>query len=459
MDRPIAAEPERLTVASVSFERPRSAAYLQALTAVLVATLMCFPVRETLAPTNVALVYTLVVTLVAYQLGRGPSVFASALGVALFDFCFVPPYYTLLVYDKQYILTFLGLLVVSLVISDTTARARDQAAAAQQREEETASLFRLSGALGQALREEEIVSTVTAYASQQLKVPVRFLPLATEGVCVPVLSVGTGESLGLLSAPATAALSSAQVRLLETFARQAALALERTRLARAAQESEVLKATDRLHSALLNSISHDLRIPLVSITGALQQLHEQDVDREALVDNALSEAERLNRIVGNLLHMTRVESGVVRVNLQPQELAEVVELTLQQMRYPARIRVSLPDDLPLVQVDFGLLQQVLANVLENALKYSPPESSIDVGVDVGATADLWIRDYGPGVAEDERELVFDRFYRGRSDVGGSGLGLAICRGLLEPQNATIRVEPAGPGARFVVSLPWARPHG
>lgn len=444
---------------SLTFERPRWAAYLQSLTAVLVATLVCFPARETLAPTNVALAYTLVVTLVAYQLGRGPSVFASALGVALFDFFFVPPYHTLLVHDKQYLLTFLGLLTVSLVISDTTARARHDAESARQREEETASLFRLSGALGQALDEGQIASTVAEYATQQLKVPVHFVPVAGDGLCVPVVSVKSGESLGVLVAPAAPAPTATQLRLLETYARQAALALERTRLARAAQEAEVLKATERLQSALLNSISHDLRIPLVSITGALQQLHEEHVDREALVDNALGEAERLNRIVGNLLHMTRVESGVVRANLQPQELCEIVELTLQQMRYPERVHVSLPDDLPLVHVDFGLLQQVLANLLENALKFSPPDSPVDVGVDVGETANLWVRDRGPGVSEEEREVVFERFYRSRSDVSGSGLGLAICKGLLEAQNASIHVESADPGARFVVRLPWARAHG
>ncbi|MBX3172283.1 MAG: sensor histidine kinase KdpD [Candidatus Eremiobacteraeota bacterium] len=469
--------------------------YLQAASVVVLATLLCFPISHLLTPTNLVMVYLLVVTLIAYWWGRGPSALASALSVAVLDFYFVPPFYTFVVSDHEYVLTFLGLLAVSLSISGLTARSHEQAAAARQREEETAALFALSRALGQALDEQEIGKIVADHATRQLKQPVQFLPpdsgewelpdaqravalwalqhgqLAGKGsetlaeaevLCLPVLSIEKREVLGGLLLPLERPLSPVRLRLLETFGRQAALALERSRLSIAARESDLLKATERLQTALLNSISHDLRIPLVSISGTLQALrdepdqHLNPEQRQALLDNALSESDRLNRVVGNLLHMTRLESGVVQANLQPQELGEIVEMTMTMLRRPARVRVELPPDLPLVEVDFGLLQQVLANLLENALKYS--EGPVEVGVWPGERAELWVRDYGRGVPEAEREQIFERFYRVRADISGSGLGLSICKGLVEAQGGTIRVEPADPGARFVVALNWDQPH-
>lgn len=468
--------------------------YLRAVVLVFLVTALCFPISLALAPTNLVMLYLLVVTVAAYWLGRGPSALASALSVALFDFCFVPPYYTFVVSDKQYVVTFLGLLAVALVISTLTARAREQAWGARQREEETATLFSLSRALSQALSEVEIGAVVADYASRQLKQNVTFLPPevsqngitdeADRGVavwamqhkqpagqgtatltqakvlCLPILSMDEKHLLGGLLLPLQTPLSPVRRRLLETFGRQAALALERARLSVSAQESDLLKATEKLQSALLNSISHDLRIPLVSISGALQALKDEmpGEQREALLDNALSESDRLNRIVGNLLHMTRLESGVVKANLQPQEPGEIVEMTLNMLRHPARVRVNLPEDPPLVAVDFGLMQQALANLIENALKFSPPDSPVEIGLEVGPQAELWVRDFGQGVPEEEHELVFDRFYRGRHDVSGSGLGLSICKGLVEAQGGKLRVESADPGARFVVSLNWAHQH-
>ena len=468
--------------------------YLKSILLVVLVTLLCFPVSRALAPTNLVMLYLLVVTVVAYWFGRSPPSLASPLSVALFDFCFVPPYFTFVVSDKQYLVTFFGLLAVALVISTLTARAREQALGARQREEETSNLLSLSRALTQALSETEIGTVVAEYASRQLKQTISFLQpeISQHGIldeadravavwamqhkqpagkgtdtltgakvlCLPILSIDQKLLLGGLLLPLQAPLSPVRRRLLETFGRQAALALERARLSASAQESDLLKATEKLQSALLNSISHDLRIPLVSISGALQALKDESPgeQREALLDNALSESDRLNRIVGNLLHMTRLESGVVKANLQPQEPGEIVEMTLNMLRHPHRVRVNLPEEPPLVAVDFGLMQQVLANLVENALKFSPSDSTVEIGMETGEHAELWVRDYGQGVAEGERELIFDRFYRGRHDVSGSGLGLSICKGLVEAQGGSIRVEPAEPGARFIVTLKWAHHH-
>ncbi|MFN8614125.1 MAG: sensor histidine kinase KdpD [Vulcanimicrobiota bacterium] len=494
----VSGQPERTpTTPEGRPARPkRISRYLASVAAVFITTLACYPISTWLAPTNLVMLYLLVVTLVAYWLGRGPSAVASALAVILFDFCFVPPYYTLVVSDKQYVITFLGLLAVSLAISSLTARAREQALAARTREEETGNLFALSRALSQAVNLEEIGRVVADYASRQLRQEVRYLApdyheweafadenhravaiwamqnrqVAGKGTdtlsqvevfCLPILSVEHGQLLGGLIMPLQSPLSPPRRRLLETYGRQAALALERSSLSASAQEAHLLKATERLQSALLNSISHDLRIPLVSISGALQALKDElpGEQREQLLDNALSESDRLNRIVGNLLHMTRLESGVVNVNLQPQEPGEIVELTLNMLRNPDRVQADLPPDLPLIEVDFGLIQQALANLLENALKFSPAGSPVEIGFDSGSMAELWVRDYGPGVPESEHKLIFDRFYRGRPEMPGSGLGLSICKGLVEAQGGRVRIEDANPGARFVISLNWARNHG
>jgi two-component system sensor histidine kinase KdpD len=478
---------------------------------VALVTVLGQPLRLILAPTNVVMLYLAAVVYAAVAWGRGPSVLASVLSVLAFDFFFVPPQLTFAVSDTEYLLTFVGLFLVGLVVSSLAAQAREQAEAARSRAEQTGALYALSRELAAASETEQLLRVVLRHVVQtfgreaaillpqgdQLGVhaaspglhlsaaeqagadwafrhgepaggststlpaaSLRYLPMKTARGVVGVLGVQRAPQ-------AERQLSPEQVRLLESFASQAGLAIERAQLAQQASQAEVLQAAEKLQTALLNSISHDLRTPLVSITGALSSLAEDGTAldagaRRALVDNALGEAERLNRLVGNLLDMTRLEAGAVKVKREPLELADLVGTALEQLRGRLGDRplvVDVPDDLPLAPGDFVLLVQVLVNLLDNAIKYSPPQAPIEVRARAtGETVEIEVADRGPGIPPEDLTRVFDKFYRvqHRGNVTGTGLGLAICRGLVEAHGGKVQAanRPEG-GARVWFSLPLA----
>jgi two-component system sensor histidine kinase KdpD len=229
----------------------------------------------------------------------------------------------------------------------------------------------------------------------------------------------------------------------------------------------VLQATERLQTALLNSISHDLRTPLVSITGALSSLQEDGSrldgpTQRALVDNAREEAERLNRLVGNLLDMTRLEAGAVKVKREPVDVADLVGSALQQLAPQLASRpvdVGVPNRLPPVSADFVLILQVLVNVLDNALKYSPPEAAIALDAcRLDDSIQIAVADQGPGIPPADLSRIFDKFYRvqGSGKITGTGLGLSICKGILEAHGGRIWAENRlEGGARICLVLPLA----
>lgn len=468
------------------------ARYLQAGVATLLVTMLALPLRQWLAPTNLVMLYLLTACAVAYRLGRGPSALSSAVGVALFDLLFVPPYYTFAVKDREYFLTFASLLSVSLAVSHLTSRAREQAAAAREREAETATVFALSRSLSATQGELAIGERVAQQLAAHLRQQVQFLPaqmthwpslsdghralaswstqhlkpagkgtdtLSESDVLCRPLQTSQGELLGALLLQLTAPLLPDQRRLLDTFAGQAEVAMERDRLSQLRGEAELLRATEQLQATLLNSVSHDLRIPLVSIQGALQSLQAEAEgqplpaeSRQLLVNNAVAETQRLNRIVANLLQMNRLKAGYLSVQLQPQELGEVLQATLQQMHAEDRVELVLPEDLPLVQADFLLLQQVFVNLLENAFKYAP-EAPIRVSAEC-REGGVQIRfvDEGPGIPEALTEHLFECFVRGHNEITGSGLGLSICRGLMQAMGGSISLDPQVEGTCFQLEL-------
>jgi len=466
--------------------------YLAATLTVLAATVLCLPLSMILQPVNLVMVYLGAVVLSAYWFGRGPSMLASVLSVLLFDFVFIPPYLTFAVSDGQYVLTFLGLLVVGLVVSTLTSRARDQARAANRREEQTAALYDLSRDLGQAQELSEIRRVVELHVGRQTGSRVwLILPEAVTGRLEETLDphqqavadwtfrhgreagVGTQTlpSATVLALPVQADQRTVAVlcvagaveerSLTKTMLSQAALALERARLVDSARQAERIRTNEALQTALLNSVSHDLRIPLVSITGALSALCEEGVyqdpeTRRNLLDNARGEAERLNRLVSNLLQVTRLESGFLELHREPCDLVDLVSTTLPVLGLPERrpVILDLPDGLPLVSIDYLLIQQVLVNLLDNALKYSTDELQIGARVQAGF-CELWVADRGVGVPEGEP--IFEKFYRVQgTGAPGTGLGLSICKGLVEAHGGTIDVEPrAGGGSVFRFTLPLA----
>jgi two-component system sensor histidine kinase KdpD len=252
---------------------------------------------------------------------------------------------------------------------------------------------------------------------------------------------------------------------MEAFASQASLAIERAQLAEAARQTQVLQATEKLQTALLNSISHDLRTPLVSITGALSSLQDQaaqlsEADRLSLVDNARGEAERLNRLVGNLLDMTRLEAGALTLRLEPGDVQDLIGTSLEQVddRLSGRaVTLEVPADLPLVPMDFALMTRVLVNLLDNALKYSPAGSPLEVKARVSEGGlEIQVADRGLGIPPEDLVHVFDKFYRVQrpENVSGTGLGLSISKGIVEAHRGTIRAEKRdGGGTCLIVTLP------
>jgi two-component system sensor histidine kinase KdpD len=260
-------------------------------------------------------------------------------------------------------------------------------------------------------------------------------------------------------------LTPAQRRLMEAFANQGAQAIERAQLEEQNRQIALLQSAEKLQNALLNSISHDLRTPLVAITGALSALDENYVEldepaRNTLIENARGEADRLNRLVGNLLNMTRIESGAIKLHLEPGDVQDLIGTALDQLGRRAernQIKVDVPANFPLIPMDFSLMVQVIVNLLENAVKYSPADSLIEVSAALrDSTARLSILDRGAGIPSDDLSRVFDKFYRVQrpESVSGTGLGLSISKGIVEAHGGRIRAaNREGGGTILEVELP------
>jgi two-component system sensor histidine kinase KdpD len=350
-------------------------------------------------------------------------------------------------------------------------RVREQATAAQRRADEAAALYDLSQAISAQLDFNEIAPMFVTTATRLLGSPGCRLLLcspsgelrlcAESGIWPRDVDVATaslrsgGQHLGelqIVSQPQQIALVDEQQRLLETLAGQAALALERSRLSQAAAQAEALAASDRLKSTLLSAISHDVRTPLASISAAAEELLSEDVawppaaihDFAQVID---TQAQRLNHLMTNLLDLTRIEAGVLRPQRGWYNVAEIIYSVLDRLGSDLadrQLELIIADDLPLLPVDYVQLEQVLWNIFQNALKYTPPGSPITIAVTVREQQMLiQIGDRGPGIAPDERMRVFEKFYRlpqaNGEKVAGTGIGLAICKGLIDAHGGEIAI--------------------
>lgn len=482
--------------------------YLISAGLVAAATLLGLALRGQVEPTNLVMPYLTVVLVAALYLGRAPAVLAALLGVLAFDFFLVPPYFTFAVSDTQYVLTFFGLFLLGLIVSDLAARTRDQALAATRREAQTAALYDLSRELTSATDLPGIVAVVIAQVERVFeRGAVVFLPredglqpfasaggvetsehdlavaswafdhaepagrgtdtLPAAGLrCLPMLTPrGAIGVLGIRPANVERMLTTDQRRTLNSFTNQAALAIERAQLVERARAAELLQVTEKLQRSLLDSVSHELRTPLVTITGALSALEEDggqldSATQSSLVSSAREEAERLNRLVANLLSMTRLETGTVHLVLEAADVEDLVGSALDMLGPRARgrqIDTRIPPNLPMVRVDFVLMVQVLTNLLDNAIKYAPPDQPICVSA--GQADDMLrveVTDKGPGIPDADLERVFDKFYRiqRQGAPSGTGLGLSICRGIVEAHGGRIWAA-SGPegGTMITLTLP------
>jgi two-component system sensor histidine kinase KdpD len=463
-----------------------------------------------LAPTNLVMVYLLGVVAVSLRLGRGPSILASLLSVAAFDFCSVPPRWTFAVADTQYLLTFLVMLLTGLVISTLTARVQFQAESARRRERRTAALYAISRELAATQNHEQIARIALKHVAEASDVrAVVLLPdrdrklvptgaqpdglvlsqhdeavakwvlehgqtagrgTATlpgaEGVYLPLTtSRGTVGVLGVVPLGATQAVDLEQLHLLEAFARLVALALQRAELEAEADRIRLDIETERLRSSLLSAVSHDLRTPLSVITGASSTLLDSDQSldpkvRRELAASILEESERLNRLVANLLDMTRLQAGALEVQKQWQPIEEVIGAALARLSRQLKdhpVTTHIAPDLPFAPLDDLLVQQVLVNLLENAARHTPPGTPVEVSARKEGNAVLIeVADRGPGLPPGDPSRLFEKFYRAGDSASrmGAGLGLAICRGVVQLHGGKIQAEnrPGG-GAAFRFSLP------
>jgi two-component system sensor histidine kinase KdpD len=483
--------------------------YAYAIGTVALASVIGQPIRAVVDPTNLVMLYLLVVVVAATRWGRGPSVLAAVLSVLAFDFFLVPPHLTFAVADAQYILTFFGLLAVGLVISTLAVREREQAESARRRETHTAALYDLSRDLATTVDQATVLQAAVRHISElfnceaavflpdgdllALAVRSAEFPVDQDGYAVATWVFRRGQAAGLGTNTLSAAdarylplktaqgvigvvgikpdlegaefLSPDQQRLLEALLSQVALATEAVQLADKTHQAQLLRETEKLQTALLNSISHNLRTPLASITGALSSLRDDDqmLDADArreLLSTAWEEAERLNHLVGNLLNMTRLEAGAIKLTPEPCDVEDLVGVTLTQMANRLRNRqlvMDVPGTLPPVAVDLVLAAQALVNLVDNAVKYSPVDTPIDIRAyrEQGQVV-IEVGDQGPGIPSTELEHIFDKFYRvqDKSDTSGTGLGLSISKGIIELHSGRIwAANRPGGGATFAIALP------
>ena len=458
---------------------------------------------------NQVMLYLLGIVVVATRYGRGPSLVASILSVAVLDFLFVPPVFTFAVSDVRYLFTFVVMLVVGLVTSSLAARIRMQADAARQREQRTAALYAMSRELASTRGLEQLLTIAVRHISEVFRSQVVVLLPGTGGESLQSSSCGqyTVDSnelgvakwvhehhqpagLGTATLPGAAALylplqaprgpvgvigirpadrhaldSPDQLHQLETFSNQTALAIERAHLADEAQHAQVRIETERLRNSLLSSVSHDLRTPLATIKGAATSMLDNGGNLDAptrreLLESVREEADRLNRLVQNLLEMTRLESGALQLRREWHPLEEVVGAALSRLGKELtgrRVDTHVPRDLPLVPIDDVLIEQVLVNLLDNAVKYTPASSPIRIlatSTDEAVTVE--VADRGPGLPRGDEDRVFEKFYRGLPGGRGAGLGLAISQGIVKAHGGHIWAQnlPEG-GVAFLFTLPLA----
>ncbi len=481
------------------------------------AAVVAAPLYPTFELPNIVMIFLLAVVIVAVRCGRGPAVMASFLSVAEFDYFFVPPRFSFAVSDVQYLLTFGVMLVVALIAGQLTAGLQYQARVATGREARVRALYELARELSGALLTEQVAKICERFVAAEFGARSLLLhtdgegrvlaPSAGEGTAAgasatgrPVLAVEIGiaqwaldhgESAGLgtntlpaspvlyvpLQAPmrvrgvlameplaTTRLLGPEQGRLLETVARLIAIALERVHYVEVAQHTTLQMESERLRNSLLAAISHDLRTPLTALVGLADSLEltqpPPSPQQSSIIERIREQARRLRSLVENLLDMARLQAGRVALNRQWHSLEELVGTSLDAMRGvlgQRPVRVAVPADLPLVEMDAALMERVLCNLLENAAKFTAPRSAIDIGARTEpGRVTIYVEDQGPGLPPGREEEIFEKFERGdrESATPGVGLGLAICRAIVQAHGGTIRAQNrAAGGARFVLELP------
>ncbi|WP_425059400.1 Sensor protein KdpD [Sporomusa carbonis] len=475
--------------------------YVGGLSMAALITIFCLLFENNMGLVNIALLYQLPVTMSAFWWGRWPSYFTALCGLAAFDFLFVPPTLTFTVADIRYLWSFITFMIVAFVIGGRTDLLRTEAASARQREKSTRALYEFSREIA-AVIDLKLISqklvkqaadtvgrsfvvmlpdqsgklsiwaehyleatkkntrlprdpsetAVASWAFEHGQAAGRstdtlpsakylYIPLKTTENIVGVLGVRVKEKKMLPE----------EKRLIDAWAGLAAIAVERVRLAEQAREAALLLESDRLRTALFNSISHELRTPLASIVGSVSTLLEaEDVYTQAarheLLENIQEGAARMERVVSNLLDTARLESGMMQLKIDWCDIEDIIGTSLQRLRETTQryiLDVKVAPDIPLLKADCVLLEQVMINLIDNAMKYSSRGSEILIRAEPkGGTVIVSVSDNGVGIPEEDLTKVFDKFYRIQQPrhVSGTGLGLSICKGIIEAHGGVIWVE-------------------
>ena len=502
---------KRAVVATDASQPFRPLPYIVALLSVAAALEVSVLVRPLFGIENVDLVFLTAIVGVAVRYGLWPSLLASITASLCYNFFFLPPVYTFTITDPTNVAAFVLFALLSIVVSNLAARGQTQSVSAHERVRSVESLYAFSRKLAGAGALDDVLWATAYQVASMLKVRVvvllpengsisvksgyppedtldeadlaaakwawekdraagrdsdalpgakwLFLPMRTGRGAIGILGMSRDEP-GTLLRPE-------QRRLLDALTDQGALAIERVHLVEDIDRVKRIAETDRLRSALLTSISHDLKTPLAAILGSAGALKElsKSLDDNAKADllaTIIDESERLNRFIANLLDMTKLESGALVPNAAPHDVSEIVGTALQRTgKILARHRVEaqISSDLPMVMVDAVLFEQVLFNLLDNAAKYAPADTTVHIrSWRDGESVKLQVLDEGDGIAATDLERIFDKFYRARKGDqvrAGTGLGLAISRGFVEAMHGTVTAanRTDREGAAFTITLP------
>lgn len=488
--------------------------YAWAVATSFIATGVAFLMYPYFELSNIVMAYVLASTIAGLRFGRGPAVVGAIVNVLAFDFCFVPPQYTFSVSDAEYLFTFAVMLIVTVTIANLMASVRQQTRVAGARERRTALLYAMSRELAATRGVTTMAQVAVRHVAEVFdckavvllpdangklhyprEIPIeRSLKTADLSIAQWVVDHGKRAGLGSDTLPAAPALYvplgderqrfgvlavlpenprrillPEQRHLLETFAGQLGIAMERAQLADAAESARVTAETESLRNTLLASISHDLRTPLAVIAGAsstlVQRARDLDEDtRTSLARSIETKARDMSDLVANVLDLMRFESGQLVLRRDWETLDDLIGSALARIEGALGERpidISVPAELPAMHVDADLIVQTLVNLLDNIAKYTPVGTPVHISAQVdGERVLVTVDDEGPGLPAAQRDRLFDKFQRGQDEgtVVGAGLGLAICRAIIHAHGGEIRAgERPGGGARFQFTLPTQEP--
>ncbi len=481
----------------------RWASHLLAILSCAFTAMITQPLRELVDQANIVMLFLLTVALVAVWLGRKPAITASLVSIALFDFFFVSPRFSFAVNDAQYLITFAVMLMVALIIGHLTNGLRQSAIDAGEREQQTRALYALAQQLAGAVTAEQSTAYVQQFVSGHPQLGFRVLvptsdeqlvltgntqhaisltemmvakSVFTSGNAIEISDespatlvlplLGATRSRGVLLVDGQIATLRGQRALMEAVASLLATALDRLHFVEVAQQNRMQMLSERLRSSILAALSHDVRTPLTVLYGLADTLTlPQQQLPEAARQTACSirdQAMRLNNMVNNLLDMARLHAGQVQLHKEWQPIEEVIGTSIRLSGADSQghaVKVYLADNLPLIEFDAVLLERVFCNLIENAAKYSPPDSDIALSVTTeGQEAVVEVSNAGAGFAANKLKLVFEPFERGNAEgtVGGVGMGLAICRAVIEAHCGQISASNLA-GARVRFTLPLGVP--